>query len=329
MKKILLIFAVLFIISFFIKDDVASIITSNAVYGGKQEENIPSDFGKINLYFCPKDDCEGVLLDQIRNAETVDCAFFDFNLEEVMTELKEKTHRLIIDDQYYEKVNIDNVRKDTSKGYMHNKFCVLDNSIVLTGSMNPTYNDVNKNNNNFVVIESKLLAENYENEFNEMWMGEFGKGENLKYPKIMFNGFLVENLFCPEDNCEEKVLEILKTARERIYFMTFSFTSDEIGEEIVKNFHYGVDIKGIFDTTQAGSQYSEFNKMSELGMNVKKDKNPKNMHHKVFIVDDAVIFGSYNPTDSGNKRNDENVLVIHNRGIAEQFIKEFDFLWGL
>ena len=53
------------------------------------------------------------------------------------------------------------------------------------------------------------------------------------------------------------------------------------------------------------------------------------MHHKVFIVDDAVIFGSYNPTDSGNKRNDENVLVIHNRGIAEQFIKEFDFLWGL
>jgi phosphatidylserine/phosphatidylglycerophosphate/cardiolipin synthase-like enzyme len=52
------------------------------------------------------------------------------------------------------------------------------------------------------------------------------------------------------------------------------------------------------------------------------------MHHKVFIIDagreDAVvILGSYNPTKNGNTRNDENLLIIHELSIAQQFHEEF------
>lgn len=134
---------------------------------------------------------------------------------------------------------------------------------------------------------------------------------------------------CPEDNCEEKVLNLLRNAKERIYFMTFSFTSNEISDEITKNFHYGIEIKGIFDKSQAGSEYSELKKMQELGVIVKADNNPHMMHHKVFIVDDSVLFGSYNPTKSGDEKNDENVLIIHNSEIVEEFIKEFERIWNL
>ena len=69
--------------------------------------------------------------------------------------------------------------------------------------------------------------------------------------------------------------------------------------------------------------------MRELGMDVKLDSNPKNMHHKVFIVDDSVLFGSYNPTSSGNKNNDENVLIVHDSRIAEEFVEEFERIWSL
>ena len=61
-----------------------------------------------------------------------------------------------------------------------------------------------------------------------------------------------------------------------------------------------------------------------IGLDVKKDRNKGNMHHKVFIIDsETVITGSYNPTESGNKRNDENLIIIHDKKIAEKYLEEF------
>ena len=49
------------------------------------------------------------------------------------------------------------------------------------------------------------------------------------------------------------------------------------------------------------------------------------MHHKVFIIDNkTVITGSYNPTANGNKNNDENMIIIHDKGIANKFLEEFN-----
>ena len=67
------------------------------------------------------------------------------------------------------------VRKDTSSQLSHNKFCVIDDRIITTGSMNPTDNGADKNNNNLLVIYSKYLSLNYEDEFKELWNGSFGE----------------------------------------------------------------------------------------------------------------------------------------------------------
>jgi len=57
---------------------------------------------------------------------------------------------------------------------------------------------------------------------------------------------------------------------------------------------------------------------------VRLDGNPRNMHHKVILIDDnIVIFGSYNFTANAEMKNDENLLVIHNAEIANQFLEEF------
>ncbi len=110
--------------------------------------------------------------------------------------------------------------------------------------------------------------------------------------------------------------------------MVFSFTSDKIGEALIKNNHYNIEIKGVFDNTQAGNKYSEFYKLNESGLNVKREKDKGFLHHKVFIIDDSVFLGSYNPTSSGNKANDENILIIHNKEIAEKFVEEFEKIYN-
>ena len=49
------------------------------------------------------------------------------------------------------------------------------------------------------------------------------------------------------------------------------------------------------------------------------------MHHKVMIIDgEIVITGSYNFSRSAETRNDENMIFIYNREIAELFLDEFE-----
>ena len=68
--------------------------------------------------------------------------------------------------------------------------------------------------------------------------------------------------------------------------------------------------------------------MYDFGVNAKKDAGKYKMHHKVFIIDNkTVATGSFNPSLSADERNDENILIIHDKRIASAFLKEFDSLW--
>jgi len=286
----------------------------------------------IKTYFCPKDDCSKIIKTTIDGAQnSVYCAFYDIDLKDLITTLAKKSQKadvkVVIDkNNYEEQIKGPGIKVANSKQYMHNKFCIIDGSRVLTGSTNPTSNGVNFNNNNIVVIESKFLAENYEDEFDELWNGIYVAGNNVKNNKIISENLIIENYFCPEDNCKKQVIKEINKAQESIYFMTFSFTDEEIADAILfKN----LDVKGIFETLGTGSEYSQYKRMRDFGLEVKKDKNKKTMHHKVFIIDGkTVITGSYNPTGSGNYRNDENLVIIHNKEIANEFLEEFYSLWN-
>ncbi len=285
--------------------------------------NIPEEEGEIKVYFCPQDNCSMALIKEIESSSFVKCAFYDLDLEPLIKILKIKNASVIIDE---DNVNEDNKEFIVDYGYglMHNKFCVFDKGIV-TGSFNPTINGNYKNNNNVLIIHSLILKENFLDEFNELENNE--KQKKTRTTKLKINGILIENYFCPEDNCEKKVLEELEKAEENIYFMVFTFTSENIGNKLVEKHEKGIEIKGVFEKFSANTQYSEYKKLNENNINVKTDKNPDIMHHKVFIIDNkTVITGSYNPTKSANEKNDENILIIHDENISKEFLKEFEFI---
>jgi len=287
---------------------------------------------EVKVYFCPMDNCEEVYLNLFNSSSaSINCAFYDVK-DSIINELKKKQNKvdvkLVIDDEYYNKilnlsnenVNQINAKKDY-KGLMHNKFCIIDNKKIITGSTNPTENGFNINNNNIIIIESVYLSENYMEEFDELWNGIFKSGKKVKYPAIYLNNKRYENYFCPEDECEEHILEALKKAKKSVYFMTFSFTSDKIGNYLISR--KDLIVKGVFEKSQ-NNKYSEYEKIKGSGIEVVFDKNKRNMHHKVFIIDESVVItGSYNPTQNGDESNDENVLIIHDALIAKRFVDEF------
>ncbi|MBI4141435.1 hypothetical protein HY484_00750, partial [Candidatus Woesearchaeota archaeon] len=258
----------------------------------------------IEVYFCNKTDCEKKLEQQINNAENINCALYSITSNTVKQALQEKNVRITID--YKNKKQTSGLKYKSiyhEQGIMHNKFCVLDNSVI-TGSYNPHSTTAN----NLVIIPSKTLAQNYLDEFNELW--GITRTVKTKNTKILFNDILIENYFCPEDNCRQKVAETLSSANTSIHFMTYSFTDDRIGNIILEKSKQ-IIVNGIFDKSQI-NKWSEYNKLKHLS------KAETRIHHKVFIVDEKIVItGSANPTNNGYTRNDENIIIIHDKNIAK------------
>ncbi len=301
---------------------------------GKQAAQIPKETAKNpEAYFCPKEDCGKVLEGHIESADfSVYCALYDIDLGNAISSLARKSKtadvKLVMDSSNYEyQVKGEAVKMNRGeRQLMHDKFCVIDGYTVITGSFNPTDNDNNYNNNNIVVAYSEILAKNYGDEFEELWNGEFGNGNSVEYPLLYINNMKIENYFCPEDGCSSRIINLIKNAKSSVYFMSFSFTSEDIANAIIGRGN--LDIRGIFDSQQASNKFSQLNRLKGFGIKVKKDANKYKMHHKVFIIDNStVITGSFNPTLSADTKNDENLLIIHDKKIANAFLREFDSLW--
>ena len=301
---------------------------------GKAAEQIPHEKTKNpEVHFCPREDCSKALEKNIKSANfSVHCALYDIDLKSIISSLAKKSKtidvKLVMDISNYEgQVKGEAVKMNNGeRQLMHNKFCVIDDKVVVTGSFNPTDNDNNYNNNNIIVVYSSVLAKNYEDEFDELWNGEFGNGKNVQHPILYVNNIRIENYFCPEDKCSSKIIGLIKNAKRSIYFMSFSFTNNDIADALIlKN---DLDTRGILDSQQASNKFSQFKRLQEFGIDVKKDTNKYKMHHKVFIIDnETVATGSFNPTASADIKNDENLLIVHDKKIANAFLGEFDSLW--
>jgi len=289
------------------------------------------DQGNIQLFFCPRENCEQAFVEFLNSAQkSIHCALYEINLPSVQQTLLEKQKvmdvKVVTDDDYFHEFNYSFVKKD-SYGLMHNKFCIIDGVKFSSGSMNPTDNCAHKNNNNLLLVNSKVLAQNYEDEFQEMWNGTFKKGNPVQNPVVKLGNITIKNYFCPEDHCAQRVEDELKKAQQSIYFMTFSFTHDGIGNILLLKNLENISMKGVMETTQV-TKDSEFLRLSQAGITVLKDGNKHNMHHKVFVIDqETVVTGSFNPTGGGDKSNDENVLIIRDPVLAKRYLEEFQYVW--
>lgn len=217
---------------------------------------------------------------------------------------------------------------DRRPALMHDKFTVVDGEWVSTGSWNYTDGDTYRLNNNMIIIDSQALAENYTVEFERMFVKhEFGsdQGQAVPNPTLTIGGARVQNCFSPGGNCASLIVKAVNGARQSIRFLAFSFTYDGIGQAMVNRAKAGVSVQGVFETTGSQTSYSEYGKLKRAGLEVYADGNPWSMHHKVIIIDDRiVVFGSFNFSESADKSNNENLLIIDDPELARAFTVEYD-----
>ena len=266
----------------------------------------PVSEGGMDIHFCEIADCDGLLVNLTRDASHVACAFYGLDDDRVRRTLSERAAHLVMDDHD----PLPGATVVGREGLMHHKFCVINRSLVVTGSHNPGQEDAY---NNMVVIRSPPLAERFLSVHEAA-----GDGHAPRDGRVLFlhDGHLIEAYACPHDACRERITGSLAAAEESVAFALFTFTDKGIASLLAEKHREGVDVWGVIESFQA-DRYNQYYALAAEGVPVLLEGSPALQHNKVFVIDDkTVITGSYNPTRSAASRNDENVLIIHDRRVA-------------
>lgn len=322
-----------------------------AIYGcTEQKPNAAAkeEFFNYTLSFCSEkgEDCLKNLAELLSSAkESVKCAFYTAD-EHLIGNISARATEIVFDEKAEIAAakfnNIDNasIYKSKSKGIMHNKYCIIDNSIVMTGSFNPTAAAKN-DYNDLLVINSTSLAAFYNGNFGQLKGSARQKTavtsaaaavKNVKpiKPKMaILNSTIAEVYFCPEDGCAKAVKEKIRKANSSIVFAAYSFTHPEIANELIFKRAEGLAVAGVIEKSTTGSKYSKHSVMAANGIGIKLETSKRLLHYKFFVIDnETVITGSFNPTKNADERNYENVIIIRDKELANAYAKEFSKIFG-
>jgi len=222
---------------------------------------------------------------------------------------------------------------DQQPGIMNDKFIVIDHSQVWTGSVDYNISGVFREYNAVIRISSPEIAADYTKEFDEMFVNnQFGRlvVPETPYSSVTIQGTKVDVLFSPDDLVVDRLSALLGGAQQSIYFLAYSFGSNDLGNIIREKAAQGVVVGGVLESDQVSSeqanptQVEELNLFRKAGLDIRLDGKPEIMNHKIMIIDGRiVVMGSYDFTNRAENENDENVLIIYDEKTAQKFMEEF------
>lgn len=250
-------------------------------------------------------------------------------------------------------------QRPVGSNIMHNKFFIFDarnntsysDDWVWTGSANITnaqfYDDVQ----NVIFIQDQALANTYTREFEEMWgshneinnptNAKFGAAKSENTPHyFIIGGRRVDCFFSPTDNVSTVIEEMIGTQTNKsIMFCAFAFTRFVIANRMKTQFQPpNKMVRGVFDDGNATDPSSVYSEMKGIGGSIPwnppapvyLDGQSGLMHSKYILIDadmpssnPIVQTGSYNYSNAATNGNDENVLLIYDSLVANQYYQEF------
>jgi len=181
------------------------------------------------------------------------------------------------------------------------------------------------------------------------------KSDNTRH-ELMIGGRRVEVYFSPSDHAVDKIAERIREGADRqVLFTIFAWSDQAITDALKAKWEgsavdnvgqlTGFEIRGVFDRSFGNNWWSASVDMtgrtasdvSDLNPNTRwRNKAPvlmaretRKLHAKTMVIDPdfpgsdpMVIVGAANWSQNANAKNDENLLVIHDAGIANQFLQE-------
>ena len=164
-----------------------------------------STLAKTEVYFSLSDNPQKVIIKNINQAQaSINIAMYIFTDREIALPLVKAHERGVKVRLYLDQDQVDyqysqsrflvqrgiKTRISYNNYIMHNKFAVIDNRILLSGSYNWTFSANNRNDENLMVIDDPEIIEIFQNQFVNLWTNKYSLERTRQLYKIAKVDFL-------------------------------------------------------------------------------------------------------------------------------------------
>ncbi len=136
--------------------------------------------------------------------------------------------------------------------------------------------------------------------------------------------------FSPGGGIRRHLLRAIQESTRRIDVAVYHVTAAELAEALVTARRRGVQVRVVTDREKARANGLAMRVLRDGGVAVRSlgvaDKSL--MHHKFAVFDDRLVAtGSYNWTNTAERANHENLVLLDDAETVGAFLQEFQRLW--
>lgn len=141
---------------------------------------------------------------------------------------------------------------------------------------------------------------------------------------ILVGSSEIELCFTPPAGCGKVISNLISKASKSIYVQAYSITSNEIVSALIAAHNRGVKVRILLDKSNLAGKYSKMRILKKSGISVWIDYMPSIAHNKVIIIDQRIVItGSFNFTKSADHSNAENVIIVHDKQVANRYLRNW------
>ena len=134
-----------------------------------------------------------------------------------------------------------------------------------------------------------------------------------------------EVCFTPGGPCTDLIVATLAKAKQQVLVQAYQLTAEPIAQALINAKARGIDVDVILDKSQLHQRSAMTCELLANGIPVLIDKKPAIAHNKVMIIDEhEVITGSFNFSDNAQFHNAENLLIIHDKALAQEYMRNWN-----
>ncbi len=149
----------------------------------------------------------------------------------------------------------------------------------------------------------------------------------FKHPVAPVAPDYLEACFTPDEACDEKLVALIKNAKQSIDMAIYDINLDELVHQLLVQ-SKSIPVRLVVDRRQSKGQHSLVSLLIKGGVEVRFGHQRGIMHNKFTIVDESILeLGSFNYTHHASRANQENQLYLSAPKIVERYRERFEKMW--
>ncbi len=135
--------------------------------------------------------------------------------------------------------------------------------------------------------------------------------------------------FTPGSACDRQLVRLIDGARKTVRVAAFTLTSRPIADALIRARQRNVKVWVVLDDNQWHARQAQGHRLRRHGVGVRYDRKHRIMHNKFLVVDIKITAtGSYNYTESAQRNNAENILILTDKATARIYADNWGRHWS-